>query len=70
MNGVYLDLHAIVLGAVLLGVWSLVALCIGLIVGAVISQGGVPDDDSTWLDDAPDGRTDTEAIYFPREWVL
>lgn len=64
----YLDTHAILLGALLLGVWTVVALVIGLLLGAVMRQ--TDETDETWLDAQPNSRTDTQEIYLPREWVL
>jgi hypothetical protein len=70
---VYLPPGWIVATGLWIGVALLVALAIGIGVGKAIALGDEHDttDDTTWLDDQPDEvRTDTDVIYFPREWVL
>jgi hypothetical protein len=71
VTGIYLSPDWIVTTGLGLGVWTLVALALGIGIGKAIALADQRQaDDSTWLDDVPDGRTDTEAIYLPREWIL
>jgi hypothetical protein len=67
--GIYLSPDAMVTTALLIGVWTLLALAVGVGIGKAIALADQRQaDDSTWLDDVPDGRTDTTELVIPSAW--